>query len=160
MSYETFEIALGGIPYKVTEHDGQVIFEENGGFYGSHGRFAFCYLEQYDRWDLIDEDQSHGGVYTVHLQAAIEVLRMDFPKGTLDRCPRPEFVFIARHVFDGMQRHHEECRCEDCRRGVRLKIQKFDTGKRNVYIRLGKNAIELWWGGRFPKLWWWRRYRE
>lgn len=62
------EINLGGVPYVVTEQDGQVIFEEQSGFYGVNSRFGMEWRGQ--DWYLIDIDYNMSGIFLQHIVRA------------------------------------------------------------------------------------------
>lgn len=64
----TREINLCGIGYRVTETDGQVIFEEQGCFHGVHSRFTYEWNGLF--WAMVDMDAWSGDVMVAHLAAA------------------------------------------------------------------------------------------
>lgn len=63
-------ITLCGVPHIVTDHDGQVIFENDSGVWGCYDRFAFQWNGV--GWDMVDFDTSSGRLYAPHIRAALE----------------------------------------------------------------------------------------
>lgn len=64
------QINLCGVPYLVTEIDGQVIFEEQSGFAGTFSRFTFEWKGC--GWYLVDFEDWCGKIYAAHLVAAVQ----------------------------------------------------------------------------------------
>jgi hypothetical protein len=62
------EITLNAVPYRVTEVDGQVIFEENSGFFGLFSRFVFEWRGQ--GWYLVGAESTFGHVFLPHIVSA------------------------------------------------------------------------------------------
>lgn len=62
--------SLCGVPYIVTEQDGQVIFEDRSGFYGLQSRFAFEWKGC--GWYLVGYEDTFDKVYVPHIVAALK----------------------------------------------------------------------------------------
>lgn len=62
------EITLNAVPYRVTEVDGQVIFEEASGFAGLFSRFVFEWRGQ--GWYLVGAESTFGHVFLPHIVSA------------------------------------------------------------------------------------------
>lgn len=72
----TKHISLCAVPYDVADIDGQVIFEERSGFFGSYCRFAFEWCGQ--GWYLVDFESWTGRVYAPHMAAAIKWIEVNY----------------------------------------------------------------------------------
>lgn len=69
---------LRGVPYQVDLVDGQVIFEDKSGFWGTHCRFAYEWKGV--GWYLVGAEDWVGKVYVPHLVAAYEFVEKHFHK--------------------------------------------------------------------------------
>lgn len=69
-------ISLCAVPYVVTEQDGQVIFEDQSGFYGLHSRFAFEWKGC--GWYLVGYDDSFDRVYVPHIVVALKWVEANY----------------------------------------------------------------------------------
>lgn len=69
---------LGAIGYDVTIQDGQVVFDESGGIYGTHTQFAFerpaGFNDSPGIWYLVWIDSSSERVSACHIRMAIDWL--------------------------------------------------------------------------------------
>ena len=59
---------LAGIQYKITDIDGQIIFEESSGFYGTYNRFTIEWRGC--GWYLVDFESWKGNIFVAHIIAA------------------------------------------------------------------------------------------
>ncbi len=67
---------MSGIGYRMTEIDGQLIFEEVGGIYGVTNRFTLEWLGT--GWYLVDFEHSFGHVRLSHISAAEKWVRENY----------------------------------------------------------------------------------
>lgn len=70
------EVKLNCVSYRVTEIDGQVIFEEIGGMWGVENRLCFEWIGT--GWYLIDFEHSFNRVYVPHLVSAAKWLEQNY----------------------------------------------------------------------------------
>lgn len=68
--YNPTEKSLCGVPYLITEQDGQFIFEEKSGFYGVESRFVLEWKGC--GWYLVGYEGTFGTVFVKHIAAALE----------------------------------------------------------------------------------------
>lgn len=90
-------ILLGAIQFKITVQDGQVIFEEQAGFYGCYARFAmerpFGLNDSPGTWQLVAmEDTFDRGVAMSRLIKAFEYCKDRFGG---DFCPYKEPLNVS-----------------------------------------------------------------
>lgn len=82
-------VVLGGIGYRATEQDGQVIFECHGGVWGTHCRFAMEKPREINDtpgiWYLVELDASSGRVPVSHIIKAHEWCCDKFGKSFADK---------------------------------------------------------------------------
>lgn len=69
-------VTLNGIMYRVTEIDGQVIFDEVGGIFGV--KTMFCFEWTGAGWYLVDFEATYHGVCARHLVSAVEWLEKNY----------------------------------------------------------------------------------
>jgi hypothetical protein len=50
------KVILAGIGYLVSEHEGLIIFSEDGGFYGTWTRISFSRPDKYSLWQVELQD--------------------------------------------------------------------------------------------------------
>jgi len=72
----TRPVLLNAIQYRVTEMDGQVIFDEVGGIFGAKAQFCFEWTGC--GWYLVDFDTTGHGIYASHLVSAINWLNQNY----------------------------------------------------------------------------------
>jgi hypothetical protein len=72
----TIKTALCAVPYEITEQDGQVIFEERAGFYGTHSRFTLEWTGC--GWYLVDFDDWRGQIFAPHIVAALKWVKANY----------------------------------------------------------------------------------
>lgn len=69
-------VTLNCVSYRVTEIDGQVMFEKTGGVWGVESRF--CFEWRGAGWYLIDFEDSFGRIYVPHLVSAAKWLEQNY----------------------------------------------------------------------------------
>ncbi len=70
------KIGLCGVPYMVTEQDGQVIFEEQSGFHGCYTRLAFEWKSF--GWYMLPFEARFEHIYAPHIVEAVKWLDENF----------------------------------------------------------------------------------
>lgn len=72
----TVKTSLCAVSYEVTDQDGQVIFEQRSGFYGTHTCFTLEWTGC--GWYLVDFDDWRGQVFVPHIVAALEWVNANY----------------------------------------------------------------------------------
>ena len=67
------EVILCGIGYLVSEHEGIIVFSEDGGFYGTHTRIAFSKRDKHSIWH-VELSATWGSVAACHVVAAYSIV--------------------------------------------------------------------------------------
>ena len=76
-------VVLCGIGYRVTVHDGQVIFEEDRGAWGTFGRFAFEKRSN-ALWYFVHLETDSGRVVASHIVEAYQYCRKHYGDDFVD----------------------------------------------------------------------------
>jgi len=66
----TEQISLCAVPYLVTEQDGQIIFDQNVGFFGCHTQFTFEWKGS--GWYMVNFDDSFERIFVPHIVRALQ----------------------------------------------------------------------------------------
>lgn len=70
------EIILGGIRYKISEHEGLIVFSQKDGFYGTHCRICFEHPKD-SLWYLSFTD-TWGKIPVCHVIRAFEIVKKEY----------------------------------------------------------------------------------
>ena len=82
---------LCAVPYRVTEHDNQIMFKDDSGFCGYESVFSMEWRGT--GWYLIDTENTFAKIYVPHIVAAYEWLEKNYIKHYYDGVATVECIY-------------------------------------------------------------------